>query len=79
MQIFMGFRPRHGTLRAKDIKGGIRFIIIEDKLSLLRHGEQFPFGPTARVTPARAGLDPFFIRLLLGGPVDKYQTKSFLT
>ena len=32
MQVCVGFRPRHRKLRAQDIKGGIRFIIVEDKL-----------------------------------------------
>ena len=70
MQVLMGFRPRHRKLCAKDIKGGIRFLIGEDKRQFLYHGWQSPFGATARVTPSRTGLDPCFIRLLLGGPVD---------
>ena len=32
MQVFIGFGARHRKLCAKDIKGGIRFIIVEDKL-----------------------------------------------
>jgi hypothetical protein len=28
MQVFVGFRPRHFKLRAQDIKGGIRFIMV---------------------------------------------------
>jgi hypothetical protein len=66
----VGVRPRHRTLRAQDINGGIRFLRVEDKLQFLRHGWQFPFGPAARVTPARAGCDSLCIRLLLGCPVD---------
>jgi hypothetical protein len=70
MQVFVRFRPRHRKLRAQDITGGIRFVIGEDTLQLLRHGWQFPLGPAARVTPARAGCAPFCIRVLLGGPGD---------
>ena len=32
MQVFVGARPRHSKLRAQDIKGGIRFILVEDTL-----------------------------------------------
>src|SRR5438093_2124492 len=34
MQVFMGFRPRHRKLRAKDIKGGIRLISTYTKIFL---------------------------------------------
>jgi hypothetical protein len=70
VQVFVGFRPRHRQLRAQNITGGRRCIRVEDKRSFLRHGWQCPFGPTARVAPARAGLDPFFIRVVLGCPGD---------
>ena len=70
LQVFVGFRPRHRKRRAQDINGGIRCIRVEDTRQLLRHGWQFPFGSTARVTPARAGCDPCFIRVWLGGPGD---------
>ena len=32
MQVVVGLRPRHRKLRAQDIEGRIRFIIVEDKL-----------------------------------------------
>ena len=69
-QVFVGFRPRQRHLRTQDSKGGIRFLIGEGKLSLLPHGWQFPCGATTRATPARAGVYPFFIRLLLGGSIE---------
>src|SRR3989475_9052348 len=62
MQVFIGFRACHLTLLPEHIKGGIRLVIIEDKLQFIRHGWQFPFGTTARFTPSRAGCDPVFIR-----------------
>jgi len=70
MQVFMGFRPRHRKLRAEYIEGRICLVVIEDELQFLRQRWQFAFGATARVTPARAGCDPCFIRVLLGCPVD---------
>ena len=65
----MGFRPRYLKLRSEDIKGGIRLIVIEDKLQFLRHRWQFPFGPTTRFASSRAGCPPFFIRFLLAALV----------
>ena len=70
MQVFVGFRPRYFTLRAKDITGGIRLIIVEDELQFLRHRWQFPFGSPARFPPSCAGVDSCFIRFLLRGLVD---------
>ena len=70
MQVFVGSRPRHRKLRAQDIKGGRRFLIVEDKQEFLHQGGQFPCGATARATPACAGLAPFFLRVLLGCSVE---------
>ena len=70
MQVCVGFRSRQRTLRAQDIKGRRRFLIVEDQLSFLRQGGQFPFGATARFTPSRPGCDPCCIRVLRGGSVE---------
>jgi hypothetical protein len=66
MQVFIGFRARHLKLLPEHITGGIRLVIIEDKLQFLCHRGQFPFGTTARFTPSRTGCDPFFILFLPG-------------
>ena len=68
--VCVGFRPRHRQRRTQDINRGRRFRIGEDQRSLLPHGWPFPCGATARAPPPRAGLEPCFRRLLLGGSVD---------
>src|SRR5262249_9353505 len=66
MQVLIGFRACHRKLLPEHIEGGVRLVIIEDKLQFFRHRWQFPFGTTTRFTPSRAGGNPLCIRLLLG-------------
>jgi hypothetical protein len=63
----MRFRSYHSARCPENSKGWGRLGIIEHAEELVGHRGQCAFGAPSRLTPARTGFDPCFIRVLLCG------------